>query len=77
MAHTIAEEIMEQVSSMPPELQKKVLEYVRGLDPDAPPGVSGRELLRIAKSISIAPDDLKAMSDSIEEDCERVDLSEW
>jgi exoribonuclease R len=76
MAHSIAEEITEAVNNLPPELQKKVLEYARGLEPPTPQGISGKELLRIMENITISPEDLKAMADAIEEDCERIDLSE-
>jgi hypothetical protein len=80
MAHSIAEEITEAVNNLPPELQKKVLEYARGLDQDTKPdtrpkGVPGKDLLRFAGTIS--KEDLEVMSRVIEEDCERIDESSW
>jgi hypothetical protein len=80
MAHSIAEEIAKAVNNLPPELQKKVLDYARGLDQDTkadnrPQGVPGKDLLRFAGTIS--KEDLKIMSQVIEEDCERIDESSW
>jgi len=83
MAHSIAEEIAEAVNNLPVELQKKVLDYALGLRSNSNegierkpvPGVPGKELLRLAGTIS--QEDAEAMLKAIEEECERVDLSEW
>jgi len=75
MAHSIAEEIMEQVNNLPPELQKKVLEYARGLEPRRANGVTSKGLLKLAGTIS--DEDADTMIKAIEEGCERVDLNEW
>lgn len=40
-----------------------------------PPGLPGAAWAQFAGSIS--PEDLALMEQAIEEDCERIDLSEW
>jgi hypothetical protein len=53
--------------------QQRVLEFVRSLS--EPQGVPGSSLLRFAGMIPL--DDLEKMAQAIEEDCERIDPSEW
>lgn len=72
---TLKDEILSQLDSLPYDLQEKVLEYIRSLSSKLPTGVSGKDLLRFAGKIS--KEDIKKMSESIEAECERVDLSDW
>jgi hypothetical protein len=64
------DEVVERLKAMPDHLQWRVLEFVRELDKTEMKGTQGRELLRFAGSI--APDDLEAMREAIDQDCERI-----
>jgi hypothetical protein len=72
---SIEKEIISQLSKLPLEKQEQVLHFVRALTLAGPPGVPGKDLLRFAGTIE--PDDLQVMARVIEEDCEKVNLSEW
>jgi hypothetical protein len=50
------------------------LEFVRKLEAALPQGVPGKNLLRFAGVIPL--DDLEAMKQAIDNDCEQVDLFE-
>ena len=75
MAKDLMPEVIEHISCLPHNLQKQVLDYVRELQKTHAAGASGERLLRFAGSISA--EDLKIMSEAIEEDCGRIDLNEW
>lgn len=72
---TITQEIIEQVSKLSPELQRRVLDYARTLEPERVKGVSGKDLLRFAGTIS--KEDLQLMAQAIEEGCEQIDMDSW
>jgi hypothetical protein len=68
-------EISEEIDTLPPEDQRKVLDFARALA-DRRLRAQGKEKLRpFAQGFDLK--DLEAMRKVIEEDCERVDLSEW
>jgi hypothetical protein len=71
----IIDEVVEELKTLPHELQWRVLEFTRALTLSTPRGVPGRQLLRFAGTIS--PDDAHLMRDAIEQGCERVDANEW
>jgi len=71
----LKQEITERLDSLPPEDQRKVLELARELTERHPAGVPGRDLLRFMGTIDKT--DLDVMRRAIEEDCERVNDSEW
>jgi hypothetical protein len=71
----LKQEVTERLDSLPPEDQRKVLELARALTERRPAGVSGKGLLRFMGTIDKT--DLDLMRTAIEEDCERVDDSEW
>ncbi len=71
----LVEKVVEQLKTLPYELQWRVYEFTRALAVSAPHGVDGQQLLRFAGSIPA--DDLQIMLQVIERDCERVDTSEW
>jgi hypothetical protein len=73
MPKTLKDEIIEQVSLLEAPQQRKVLDFARALG--GPAGTPGRELLRFAGSIDSA--DLVAISQAIEEACERVEPNGW
>lgn len=68
MNTTIIEKVIEQLRTLTPELQWRVLEFTRALAVSAPHGVPGQQLLRFAGTIS--PDDVHLMREAIEHGCE-------
>ncbi len=68
----IKDSLIAQMDKLPYDLQLRVLDYVKSL---IPKGVDGKSLLRFEGAIS--DDDLRLMSQAIEQDCERVDVNEW
>ena len=76
MTHfSIKDEIVEKLDHLPPELQRRVLDFTRALVLSAPRGVPGKQLLRFAGIL--APADAQAMAQAIEAGCEQVDADEW
>lgn len=73
MDTTIIERVVREMENMPRDQQYRVLEFARTLTP-MPRGVPGRDLLKFAGTISA--EDLRLMSEAIEEDCERIDPAE-
>jgi hypothetical protein len=71
----IAEKVMEQLQSLPYDLQRQVLEFTRALALSVPRGVVGKELLQFAGAIPRSDVDL--MQEAIEQGCEKVDTDEW
>jgi hypothetical protein len=74
MNSTIPDRVAEQVKALPQELQLRVLEFAR---PGSlhPCGISGRQLLRFAGTIS--PQEAVLMQEAIEQGCERINADEW
>jgi len=75
MNNTITTKVVQQLETLPENLQRQVLEYVRALQVLAHRSVPGKQLLQFAGSIP--PDDLELMRQAIEEGCEWVDPDEW
>jgi len=71
----IIEKVVDQLRTLPDELQMRVLEFMRTLKPHAPHGVPGKQLLRFAGAIP--PKDVQRMREAIEQECERIDADEW
>jgi hypothetical protein len=69
---SIKDNLIAQIDRLPHDLQLRVLDFVKALTPK---GVEGKSLLRFEGFIPA--DDLQLMSKAIEEDCEKVDISEW
>ncbi len=72
---TIKQDITRQLDHLPPEAQRQVLDFVQTLAKSFPKGVPGKQLLRFSGIIEAA--DIKAMTQAVEEGCERVDMNEW
>jgi hypothetical protein len=68
----IKNNLIDQISRLPYDLQLRVFDFVKTL---IPKGIEGKSLLRFEGAISA--DDLHLMSKAIEEGCEKVDISEW
>ena len=60
---------------LPAEDPRKVLDLARALAERKTCGVRGKDLLPFTTGFS--KEDLEVMRRAVEEDCERVDLSEW
>jgi len=71
----IVEKVMEQLQSLPYDLQRQVLEFTRALALSVPHGVAGRQLLQFAGAIPRG--DVELMQEAIEQGCEQVDTDEW
>jgi len=72
---SIVDRVIEQLKSLPQELQWRVLEFARALAVSTPRGVAGKQLLRFAGVLSA--DEAEAMKTAIEQQCEQVDTNEW
>lgn len=71
----ITQQIVQQLDQLPVELQRKVFEFAQALALSLPKGTPGKELVRF--SGVIGSEDIEAMAQAIEADCERVDVHEW
>lgn len=67
--------LIKTVNGLSPDLRKKVLDYAESLSRKGPKGVPGKNLLHFAGCID--REDLRRMTEAIEEDCERIDSSGW
>lgn len=72
---SLEQEILSQLHDLAPTQQQQVLAFVRALAAKPLSGVPGRELLRFTGTIEL--DDLQTMAQAIEEECEKVNDSEW
>jgi hypothetical protein len=74
----IQSELLSYIGQLPGDDQARVVEYARTLADKKKPllrGTPGKDLLHLAGTIP--HDDLELMKRAIEEDCERIDWSEW
>lgn len=68
--HTpIVEKIIEQLQSLPQELQWRVFEFTKALVVSEPRGVPGAHLLRFAGTIPSS--DVQIMREAIEQGCQQ------
>jgi len=75
MSSAIKTKVIEQLDTLPENLQRQVLEFVQALQVFVRQGVPGKQLLQFAGAIPL--DDLESMRQTIESGCEQVDLNEW
>jgi hypothetical protein len=73
MSRNVKEQIIEQVERLGEPERRQVLDFARRLK--APAGTPGRALLRFAGCVAAA--DLQAMSQAIQEGCEKADPNAW
>jgi hypothetical protein len=71
----VRREIARRVEKLPPDRQAQVLRFVASLTASSPVGEDGRRLREF--SASLDPVSAREMTQAIEEECERVDASEW
>lgn len=69
---SIKDNLVAQLDNLPYNQQLRVLDFVKSL---IPRGVKGKSLLRFEGAIPA--DDLQLMVKAVEENCEKVDTSEW
>ena len=69
----IIDKVVEELKDLPPELQRRVLEFTRALAVSSPHGIPGQQLLRFSGSISL--EDVQLMREAIEQGCEQVDAA--
>jgi hypothetical protein len=72
---SIVEKVVEQLKSLPQDLQWRVLEFTHALTISTPRGAPGAHLIRFAGTIPL--DDINIMQQAIEQGCEQVDADEW
>lgn len=75
MSQTLQKEILDQLDKLPLEHQRKVLDFARSLSKANPVGKAGKDLLSFSGTIEA--EDIKAISQAIEEGCEQVNSNEW
>jgi len=75
MAQNIERELQEQISKLPNDQQRRVLDFARSLAARQRNGGSGKAL--IAHAGTIEPDDLAIMEQAIQDGCEMVNADEW
>jgi hypothetical protein len=68
-------EIFRSLHGMSPLDLERVLEFARSVKSTPFKGSSGKDMLELVGLIP--PEDLKEMTDAIEEGCERVDTNGW
>ena len=72
MSSAITQQIINQLDQLPLELQRRVIDFTQALVLSLPKGTSGKQLLRFSGVIGF--DDIRAMSQAIEEGCEKGNL---
>lgn len=70
---TLQSELLDQLNGLPIEKQRQVLNFARSLA--GPKGRPGNELLLFGGAIDA--EDLRAMTEAIEEGCEHINTDEW
>jgi len=71
----IRNEILTRVDQLTPDTQERVPRFVASLSPSKSPGKSGAALREFAGSLDAIS--ARQMIEAVEEDCERIDTSEW
>lgn len=75
MSKQLEDQILAHLSGLSDDQQERILEYARTFSESASRTVQGRDLLAFAGTIQ--PDELRLMAQAIDENCERIDPSEW
>ena len=72
---TTIQEIVERLDKLTPIQQKQILNSILSYLGEPIRGTSGKELLKFVGLFP--PEDLEEIKKAIEEDCGKVDASEW
>ena len=71
----IEKQILDRLQSLKESQQLQVLNFATSLAKNDAVGIPGKNLLRFSGSVSA--EDLKLMSQAIDEECGKIDLDEW
>jgi hypothetical protein len=71
----IGQEIARRVETLPAELQERVLRFVASLTASAQAGERGSGLRQFSSSLDSVS--ARQITQAIDEECERVDASQW
>ena len=71
----VKKEIIEQMGRLDCEHQRRVLDFARALAVTEPKGIPGKSLLTLGEIIHTKKK--KTKKKAIEDNCEKVDKSEW
>jgi hypothetical protein len=71
----VVQEIARQVEKLPSDMQEQVLRFVASLSTSTPAGENGARLREFSSSLDSVS--ARQMRQAINEECERVDASEW
>jgi hypothetical protein len=71
----VVQEIARQVEKLPSGMQEQVLRFVASLSTSPPAGENGARLREFSSSLDSVS--ARQMRQAIDEECERVDASEW
>lgn len=77
METLVEQQILAYLRRLNADQRQQVLNYVRSLPPQRPEGIPGRVFIERTRHIQISSDDLSAMQQAIEEECERIDRDAW
>jgi hypothetical protein len=72
---SLREELLKALDRLSPVMHRRVLDFARALRESRLRGTPGKELLRFAGTMT--PSEADEFLRGIEEDCERIDPSEW
>jgi hypothetical protein len=72
---SIEHDVTRQLDNLSPYLQRQVLAFAQALAQSFPKGVAGKKLLRFSGILEA--DDIQAITQANEAECERVDVNEW
>ena len=72
---TLQQELLEHMSRLPSDKQRRVVEFAAALSHTSEQGVPASKLLELAGTLP--PEDADEMRRAIEEDCERIDRNGW
>jgi hypothetical protein len=70
MSMAIKEKLLEQVNTLPENMQRRVLDFAQALAMSTPKGVPGKQLLKFTGGISA--EDARQMMKAVEEGCEKA-----
>jgi hypothetical protein len=71
----VIQEIARQVEKLPSDMQEQVLRFVASLSTSMPAGENGARLRQFSSSLDAIS--AQQMRQAINEECERVDASDW
>lgn len=75
VAPQLKNDILDRLDRLPPDLQRRVVDFADALVASEPQGVPGAKLLKFAGTID--PRSLQEMEQAIEEGCEQIDPDAW